>query len=173
MGNKIVRKRLIHLLQNAHAGERAAAIAYSRHWRILKNADEITAVKQIEIEEWKHRDELRKILLKLESKPRVFRELIFLTVGTVISFGCYFCRRFFATYFAGILERNNVDEYQEAFELAEKIGLTEFMPCFLAMKETEIRHEEILRKMVNEHWLFPFLSLIFGWGKPKQLANEV
>ncbi len=173
METEIARKKLIHLLQNAHAGERAAAIAYSRHWRILKNSEEINAVKQIEIDEWRHREELGEILSKLESKPRAFREFTFLTVGTVISFGCYFCRRFFATYFAGILERNNVDEYQEAFELADKIGLTEFMPCFLAMKETEIRHEEILRKMVTDHLLFPFLSLIFGWGKSKQLANEI
>ncbi len=173
MESEIARKKLIHLLQNAHAGERAAAIAYSRNWRILKNAEEIATIKQIEIDEWRHRDELREILVKLQAKPRVLREFVFLTIGTVISFGCYFCRRFFALFFAGILERNNVEEYQEAFELAKIIGLKEFMPCFFAMKETEILHEQILREMVSNHWLFPVSSLVFGWGKTKSLANEV
>jgi rubrerythrin len=168
---EIARKKLIHLLQNAHAGERAAAIAYSGNCRILKIDEEIATIKQIEADEWRHRDELREILRKLNAKPRALREFVFLTIGTIISLGCHFCRRFFALYFAGIIERSNVEEYQQALELAEIVDLKEFMPCFLDMKETEIRHEEILRKMVSEHWLFPFLNYIFGWNKAKSFVN--
>jgi demethoxyubiquinone hydroxylase (CLK1/Coq7/Cat5 family) len=40
------RQNLIRILQNAHAGELAAAFAYRGHWKSLKNSPEKTHIKK-------------------------------------------------------------------------------------------------------------------------------
>ena len=165
------REKLISLLQKAHAGERAAALAYSGHWRILKNADERAAVKQIEADEWLHRRELAEFLQKLEAQPRKIREFIFYCVGSFIALSCFLTGRFVSTYFAGILEKNNVNEYAEAFRLAKKLDF-DFAEDFLVMEATEAEHERILQEMVAENPLLPFFRYFFGWGAIKKVKSE-
>ena len=164
------REKLIFLLQKAHAGERAAALAYGGHWRILKDADERAAVKQIEADEWRHRREIADFLFKLDAQPRKIREFVFYSIGSFISLSCFLTGRFVSTYFAGILEKGNVNEYGEAFRLAKKLRL-DFAEEFLAMEATEAEHEQILQQMIAKNRLLPFFRYFFGWGASKNVAD--
>ncbi len=172
MNQAEARRKLIKLLQNAHAGERAAALAYQGEARILKIQPEIQAIRQIEADEWRHRAEVFEILRELNAKPAPFREVLMLCIGTVISFGCMFCRRYWATYFAGILEHSNVQEYAEARKYAEILELESYAKCFREMELTEFRHEQILQKMIAEHWLLPVSAFVFRWGKEEKFIVE-
>ena len=62
------RKHLIRILQNAYAGELAAAFAYRGHWKSLKDSAEKEQIKEIEAEEWHHRKGVLAWLEKLEAK---------------------------------------------------------------------------------------------------------
>ena len=57
-------QNLIRILQNAHAGELAAAYAYRGHWKSLKDSPEKEHIKKIEAEEWTHRANVKKWLEK-------------------------------------------------------------------------------------------------------------
>src|SRR5467141_3181109 len=68
------RQKLIALLQLAYSGELAAAHAYRGHWRSVRNADQRTAIQNIEADEWRHRNLVGEMLASLESGPSQRRE---------------------------------------------------------------------------------------------------
>jgi len=144
--------KLIRLLQNAHAGERAAAIAYLGH-SLSVRGDEAKEIKKIEIEEWDHREKLREILIELGARPRPLREGLMLMVGITIyslcrlggwlnffNFGWYF-----SMYGAGKLERGNIVEYEIAARHAVGAGCPQYVDCLLVMAEIEWDHELYFR----------------------------
>ena len=53
---------LTDLLQIAYSAEKAAAFAYQGHAASVKNTEAKKAIRQIEIDEWKHREEVLKIM---------------------------------------------------------------------------------------------------------------
>ncbi len=158
-------QQLIRLVQKAHAGERAAALAYRGHTRALSCPEEIAAVLKIEDDEWRHRRQLSRILSKFGCRPLAARELAFRAIGTFIAFGCRFCGRFQATYFAGVVESVNVCEYREAARLADELGRAELAAEFREMEQTEAEHERVLLEMIDRHRLRPLFAAIFGWGR--------
>ena len=54
--------QLIDLLKQAYSAEKAAAFAYQGHAGAVKNKEEKKAIRQIEIDEWGHREEVLKIM---------------------------------------------------------------------------------------------------------------
>ena len=72
------KQNLIRILQNAHAGEQAAAYAYRGHWKSVNDKEQSERIKQIEEEEWDHRKRVRAWLNKLEAEPKPLREKVFL-----------------------------------------------------------------------------------------------
>ncbi|MDQ3634788.1 MAG: hypothetical protein M3405_09820 [Acidobacteriota bacterium] len=50
MSKTNTKQNLIRILQNAHAGELAAAYAYRGHWKSVRNSEEKTQIKIIELE---------------------------------------------------------------------------------------------------------------------------
>lgn len=152
-------------MQAAYSGELAAALAYGGHWRILKKPSEISAVRQIEADEWKHRERIGEILEEMNAAPSRSREKIFWLIGTAIALICRICGYFCAAYFAGILEKGNVNEYRQAYEYAEELGLEHLLECFREMEKTEAEHEIILYKMIKNHRFLPAFSSVFKWGR--------
>lgn len=165
---KGAKQKLINILQKAHAGERAAALAYGGHWKSLKIPAEISAIRQIEADEWLHRTQLAKMLKSFHAKPLFWREILFLIIGKSIAFICFFCGRFCSTYFAGILENANVCEYGLASDYAEILGLDELAEELKGMEKTEAEHEVVLHKMIAEHSFLPFFAFFFSWGKAEK-----
>ena len=158
------RQNLIRILQNAHAGELAAAFAYRGHWRSLRESAEQTQIKKIEAEEWAHRANVRKWLEKLGAKPNALREKIFWTIGKTIGAACYVSGWFFPMYFAGRLESQNVEEYVAAAEFARELEMPDCAEEMIEMSLTEQEHEDFFRQTVANHRLLPITRKIFRWS---------
>jgi demethoxyubiquinone hydroxylase (CLK1/Coq7/Cat5 family) len=159
-----VHQKLIRILQNAHAGELAAAYAYRGHWKSLKESAEKERIKQIEAEEWAHRANVRRWLAELNSEPRKLREAIFWTIGRSLGLTCYVSGWFFPMYFAGRLESQNVQEYVEAAEFAKKLEMPECFDEMMEMSRVEAEHEIFFSQTVARHRLLPLTKTIFKWS---------
>lgn len=158
------RQNLIRILQNAHAGEVAAAYAYRGHWRSLRDSPEKERIKEIEAEEWDHRRRVGEWLEKLGAKPRPLREKIFWTIGNVLGPSCHISGWFMPMYFAGRLESQNSVEYEDAAVFARELGLDECVEDLLDMARVELEHEEFFRETVTGHRLLHVMKRVFGWG---------
>ena len=158
------RRNLICILQNAHAGEQAAAYAYRGHWKSLRDSPEKTHIQKIEAEEWHHRENVLRWLEILEAKPKPLREKVFWTMGRSLGILCYVSGWFFPMYFAGRLESQNVQEYVDAAEYAKELQLDDCFAEMMEMSRVEGEHEEYFRSVVKDHKLLPLTKKFFRWS---------
>lgn len=158
------RQNLVRILQNAHAGEVAAAYAYRGHWRSLKDSPEKTRIKEIEAEEWDHRRRVGEWLAKLDAKPNAAREKVFWTIGRTLGATCFLSGWFMPMYFAGRLESQNSVEYEDAAKFASELGMDDCVEDLLDMARVEVEHEEFFSKTVAHHRLLPVMKRVFGWS---------
>lgn len=162
--NREPRRGLITILQNAHAGEVAAANAYRGHWRSLGDSPEKVRIKEIEAEEWDHRRRVGNWLAKLDARPRPLREKIFWTIGRTLGVTCFLSGWFMPMYFAGRLESKNSVEYEDAAVFARELGMEDCVADLLDMARVEVEHEEFFRTVVAGHRLLPLMKRVFGWS---------
>jgi len=158
------RRNLIRILQNAHAGELAAAFAYRGHWKSLRESAEKERIKQIEAEEWTHRENVRRWLTALNSHPGKLREAVFWTIGRCLGLSCYVSGWFFPMYFAGRLESKNVQEYVDAAEFAKQLEMPECFDEMMEMSRVEGEHEIFFSQTIRGHRLLPLTKTIFKWS---------
>ena len=158
------RQNLICLLQNAHAGELAAAYAYRGHWKSLKDSPEKIHIQKIEREEWEHRANVLRWLEFLGTQPNPRREKIFWTIGKTIGLACYVSGWFFPMYFAGRLESQNVQEYVDAAKFAKELGMQDCFDEMMKMSRVEGEHEEFFRQTISHHRLLPVTKTFFRWS---------
>ena len=158
------RSNLIRILQNAYSGEIAAAYAYRGHWRSLKPSRERTRIKEIEAEEWEHRERVGGWLEKLDAKPRPMREKAFWTIGKFLGHSCFISGWFFPMYFAGRLESGNSVEYEDAAVFAKELGMDALVDDLYDMARVEVEHEVFFREIVAGHWMLPIMRRVFGWS---------
>jgi demethoxyubiquinone hydroxylase (CLK1/Coq7/Cat5 family) len=158
------RQNLIRILQNAHAGELAAGFAYRGHWKSVRNLEQQQQIKEIEAEEWQHRECVFGWLEKLEANPRKIREAVFWTVGRTLGLTCYISGWFFPMYFAGRLEGQNVQEYLHAAAFARELEMDDCMAEMLEMSDTERKHEDFFKEIVQGHFLLRPTKFFFRWG---------
>lgn len=151
-------------MQYAHADELAAAFAYRGHWKSVQNSAEKSHIKQIEQEEWEHREGVRKWLTELNSEPKKLHEVVFWTIGRSLCVLCFVSGWFFPMYFAGRLESQNTQEYLDAAELAKELGMQECVKEMKIMSAKELEHEEYFRKVVATHKLLPITKKFFRWS---------
>lgn len=164
MASKDARQNLIRILQNAHAGECAAAYAYRGHWKSLKQSPEKDRIREIEAEEWDHRRRVSEWLEKLDAKPSAAREKVFWTIGRTLGTTCFLSGWFMPMYFAGRLESKNSVEYEDAAVFAKELGMDECVDDLLDMAHVETEHEVFFRETVAGHRLLPIMRRVFGWG---------
>lgn len=145
------RTNLIALLQLAYSAERAAALAYRGHWHSVVDVDERARIRQIEEEEWHHRELVGDMLEKLGASPNRQREIRSLFLGRALGFLCHVMGWFAPMYGAGRLESRNVREYETAARYARDCGREEFIDCLLTMAEVEWEHEYYFRSRVLVH----------------------
>ena len=156
-------QNLIAILQLAYSGERAAGYAYRGHWQSVVDRDERVRIKEIENEEWHHRQLVGDMLQKLGAAPDRVRELRASIIGRILGFLCHFTGWLAPMYGAGRLESRNIREYETAARYARESGHDEFVDCLLTMAEVEWEHEKYFRSRVLIHPLGGRLSL---WPKP-------
>jgi rubrerythrin len=156
-------KKLIELLKLAYSGELAAAYAYRGHWHSVSDVDERDRIRQIENEEWHHRQLVGAMLDKLGTRASSARELRATLVGCVLGWLCHITGWLAPMYGAGRLESRNIREYETAARYARGAGHQEFVDCLLTMAEVEWEHEKYFRSRVMSHRLGRRLSL---WPQP-------
>ncbi len=163
MGDNNSKQHLIALLQLAYSAERAAAYAYRGHWHSVVDMDERARIKQIEDEEWHHRELVGEMLNKLGAEPSRQREIRALMIGRALGVLCHLMGWFAPMYGAGRLESRNIREYETAARHARDCGHKEFIDCLLTMAEVEWEHEHYFRSRVLLHGLGRRLKL---WPPP-------
>jgi rubrerythrin len=166
------KKALIHVLQMAYSGERAAGYAYNAHWRTLKHIEQRQQIQKIENEEWSHREIVGKMLAHLGGKPQIWREYMMAIIGRTVGFACYVIGWFLPMYFAGRLESANVKEYEVASYHAERLDLSQFAEELLRLSAVEKEHELFFSEMVKGHPFLPAVRTVWKWG-PSSSAKQV
>jgi demethoxyubiquinone hydroxylase (CLK1/Coq7/Cat5 family) len=161
-----LRRTLVRLLQDAHAGELAAAHAYRGHWRSLRRADERAEVRRIEEAEWHHRGLVAAMLDGLGARPRRARELGMWSTGRFFGVLCFLPGWFGPMYAAGRLEGMNVDQYSRARDLAAALRLDTWAAELEEMRVEEDRHEQWFGDRVRGHWLLRPARFVLGWSPP-------
>jgi hypothetical protein len=116
--------KLIKLLQMAYSAEKAAAFAYIGHAGSVKNPEAKVAIKQIEMDEWHHREVVLSIMQQYGIQPSHYNEIKYHIIGRVLSASCYVIGWFMPYFFAGRLESGNVCEYFIMMRFFHDLGIT-------------------------------------------------
>lgn len=159
---------LVYILQLAHSGELAAALAYAGHWRSVRDTVERERIGVIEQEELHHRKLVAGMLRELGIEPDPARERRARLIGKALGFACHVSGWLAPMYGAGKLESRNIREYELAARLARRSGRAGWVECLLEMAEVEWEHEAYFRERVLAHWLGPHLPI---WPKPEPKSS--
>ncbi len=163
---------LVDLLQMAYSAEKAAAFAYQGHAGSVKDKAEKAAIRQIELDEWVHRQEVLGIMRQYGIPVSKTYEIRFHIVGKLISFSCYVIGWFMPYYFAGRLESGNVCEYFRMMHYFHELGITEHNQILYEMGIKEKEHEVYFLNKIKNKRLLPFFERLFAWGSRNSL-NDV
>lgn len=156
----------------AYSAEKAAAFAYQGHAGSVKSEDEKSAIRQIELDEWNHRDEVMNIMKHYDIPVSFYYEIKFHIIGKIISFSCYVIGWFMPYYFAGRLESGNVCEYFRMMHYFHELGIDEHNEVLYEMGIKEKEHEIYFLQKIKGKKLLPFFETVFSWGRTKSF-NDV
>jgi hypothetical protein len=168
---KVQHVQLIRLLQQAYSAERAAAFAYQGHASSVKSPTEKVAIRQIEMDEWHHRDSVKRIMALYGIPVSRFYEIRFYVVGKIISYSCHVIGRFMPFYFAGRLESGNVCEYFVMKQYFNELGIHDHDDVLYEMGMKEKEHEVYFSECVRDSQLLPFFEKLFRWSARQSLNN--
>ncbi|HEX9981292.1 MAG TPA: ferritin-like domain-containing protein [Flavobacterium sp.] len=155
---------LADLLQKAYSAEKAASFAYQGHAASVKDTEEKSAIRQIELDEWFHRKEVLQIMNDFEIPVSRWYEFKFYVIGKVISFSCHVIGWFMPFYFAGRLESGNVCEYFRMRQYFNQLGITKYDKMLYDMGMKEKEHEIYFLEKIKGNRLLPYFEKYFTWG---------
>ena len=161
---KLDHPQLIKLLQLAYSAEKAAAFAYIGHAGSIRNADEKRTIRQIEDDEWGHRETVLRIMQQYEIPVSRLKEFKYHIIGRIIGASCYVIGWFMPYYFAGRLESGNVCEYFVMMHYFNDLGITEHDDVLYEMGMKEKEHEVYFLNSLKGNRLLPVFEKVFGWG---------
>jgi demethoxyubiquinone hydroxylase (CLK1/Coq7/Cat5 family) len=166
------RAALVRVLQDAHAGELAAAYAYRGHWKSIRRDPSVRAeIARIEGAEWHHRALVAAQLVELDARPRRRREIAMWSIGRFFGALCFVSPRFAPMYAAGRLEAMNVGQYDDARGHAEALGLDHFVVALEAMRVEEVRHEVFFGDQCRGNFLLPLAIRLGKWAPPESVSD--
>lgn len=171
MTSTLKHKKLIALLQKAYSAEKAAAFAYQGHASSVKDPGEKIAIRQIELDEWNHRQEVLHIMKQYDIPVSKYYEMRFHVIGKVISGSCHVIGWFMPFFFAGKLESGNVCEYFRMMQYFHEQGITEHNHTLYEMGIKEKEHEIYFLGKIRNIKLLPFFEKLFGWGNSKSIND--
>ncbi|MBL9166191.1 MAG: hypothetical protein JNN07_00450 [Verrucomicrobiales bacterium] len=169
---KLDHPALVRLLQRAYSGEKAAAFAYIGHARSLRDPAAQAAVRQIELDEWKHRENVLELMRRYEVPVSRWLEVRLHIIGRVISASCHVIGRFMPFFFAGKLESGNVCEYFVMMRHFNSLGIHDHDDMLYEMGMKEKEHEIYFLDQIRKSGLLPLFERLFSWGE-RRSANDV
>ncbi|MFO1002772.1 MAG: ferritin-like domain-containing protein [Planctomycetaceae bacterium] len=169
---KLQHPKLIRLLQLAYSAEKAAAFAYIGHAGSVKSPEEKAAIRQIELDEWQHRDTVLSLMRQYDIPVSRYFEFKYHILGRLISASCYVIGWFMPYYFAGRLESGNVCEYFIMMRYFNELGITRHDDVLYEMGMKEKEHEVYFQNGLRNNRLLPLFEKIFRWGV-KHSSNDV
>ena len=169
---KLDHSALVKLLQRAYSGEKAAAFAYIGHARSLRDPAAKEAVRQIEADEWQHRENVLGLMQRYEVPVSRWLEVKLHVIGRIIAASCHVIGRFMPFFFAGKLESGNVCEYFVMMRHFHSLGIHEHDTMLYEMGMKEKEHEVYFLEQVKSDRLLPLFQRVFGWGTGES-ANDV
>lgn len=159
------------LLQKAYSAEKAAAYAYIGHAASVKNPAEKVAIKQIEEDEWNHRQEVLHIMSYYNIPVSKTYERKYAVIGRTISASCYVIGWFMPFFFAGKLESGNVCEYFRMKQYFNSLGIRHWDAVLYEMGMKEKEHEVYFLNKIKESTVLPYFERLFNWGRGKSANN--
>ena len=169
---KLDHPALVTLLQRAYSGEKAAAFAYIGHARSLRDPAAKAAVRQIEEDEWQHRENVLALMRRYDVPVSRWLEVKLHIIGRVISASCHVIGRFMPSFFAGKLESGNVCEYFVMMRHFHSLGIHEHDAMLYEMGMKEKEHEVYFLEQIRKSRLLPLFERLFSWGAASS-ANDV
>lgn len=140
-------KRLIRMLKFAHAAEIAAYHAYEGHWRSVSNKAEQDFIRNIALDELKHIQTIRAVLVSMKSKPSKILDVFGKIVGETIGMMCYYSGWRLPLLVAGLMEKIGTSSYRKiAFEAADN-GMDNLAWLLLRMADKENEHEAYFKRL--------------------------
>ena len=155
---------LVDLLQRAYSAEKAAAFAYIGHAASVSDQEAKLAIREIELDEWKHRIEVLKIMDDFGIPISDKYERTFHILGRTISASCYVIGRFMPFYFAGRLESGNVCEYFRMMHFFHELDIDKYDEVLYKMGIKEKEHEVYFLRRIEKDKLLPLFEWLFSWG---------
>ncbi len=168
---KLDHPQLVDLLKQAYSAEKAAAFAYIGHAASVKDAEAKKAIRQIEIDEWNHRQEVLEIMQKYDVPISKYYEFRFHLIGKLISASCFVIGRFMPFYFAGRLESGNVCEYFRMKQFFNSLGIKDHDVVLYEMGIKEKEHEVYFLEQIKKDKLLPLFEKLFSWGNKSGFNN--
>lgn len=162
---KLQHPQLVDLIQMAYSAEKAAAFAYIGHAASVKNKEEKVAIKQIEIDEWNHRDEVMLLMKEYDIPVSKWYEFKFHVIGKLISGSCFVIGWFMPFYFARRLESGNVCEYFRMKHYFNSLGIKKHDVVLYEMGMKEKEHEVYFLEQIKDSKLLPFFENYFSGEK--------
>lgn len=169
---KLSHPALVTLLQKAYSGEKAAALAYIGHAASLRSPAAKAAVKQIEADEWAHRENLRILMLRYDVPVSRALEVRCHFLGKAIACSCHVIGWFMPYFFAGKLESGNVCEYFVMMRYFRGLGIHDHDQVLYEMGMKEKEHEVYFLEQIRHSRLLPLFERLFGWG-PSRKVNDL
>lgn len=165
-------QKLVTLLQTAYSAEKAAMFAYQGHAGAVRDKTQKASIRQIELDEQYHREEVLVIMKQYGIPVNKYFEVKYYLIGKTISAACYVIGWFMPFYFAGRLESGNVCEYFRMMQYFHEIGITEHNQVLYDMGMKEKEHEIYFLEKIKDSRMLPFFEKLFSWGGQKSF-NDV
>ena len=128
------------------------------------------AVKQIEDDEWKHRENILGLMERYEVPVLRSYEIRYYVIGKIISASCYVIGRFMPFFFAGKLESGNVCEYFVMMRHFHSLGIREHDAMLYEMGMKEKEHEVYFLERIETSGLLPLFQRLFhGVPGPRRM----
>lgn len=143
-------KKLVKMLQHAHAGETAAYFAYEGHIKSVRDSKIKEAIRKIQKEESDHIQMTWLMLHELGAKPSPWQDLVFTVIGKTLSVLCRVTGYFAPMYGALLIEKVGVNNYKAMAQEARSKRLFAMHAALVDMKNTEEEHEKFFRTCLGQ-----------------------
>ncbi|MEM8868243.1 MAG: hypothetical protein AAGC73_08245, partial [Verrucomicrobiota bacterium] len=163
---------LRRILRKSYSAEMAAAFAYIGRAGSLPRGEDKASIRQIELDECEHRENLREIMRRYDLPFSRFYEFKYALVGKLIGYSCSLIDRFIPYFFAGELESGNVCEYFVMIHYFHAFGITEHDEILYEMGMKEKAHEVFFQEMIRDAKWRSLFERVFSWGAETTL-NDV